>query len=122
MVPSLDEFRAFDPKDVRKWLESYTDLKKYGTTIESQGVTGCLLLAASVDGMMEVLKMNRMEADLLKSEVSKVIGGKSSTHVIMHETTRLEMHTHCLGAAWFCAADAVMMRSALEYCFPDCQP
>jgi hypothetical protein len=35
-----------------------------------------LLLAASVDAMMAVLSLNRMEADFLKSEVSKIIGGK----------------------------------------------
>jgi hypothetical protein len=76
MVPTLDEFRAFDSTGVRKWLETYKELKKYGTTIEREGVTGCLLLAASVDAMMAVLSLNRMEADFLKSEVSKIIGGK----------------------------------------------
>ena len=76
MGPSLNDFRAFTAKDVKKWVEMYPELQKYGPVMERENVTGRMLLKATEDAMKEGLGMNPIHAVFLRDEVTKIIEGE----------------------------------------------
>ena len=100
MDPSLHDFESFLAKDVRKWVEKYDELKKYGPAIEAKNVTGRVLLEASANAIKEDLGMTALHADFLKGKVSKIMEGERWAYT------------------WFFAV--VMTRSTLEHCVWAC--
>jgi hypothetical protein len=74
--PSLEEFKSFTSKDVKKWVEKYEELEQYGPAMEDKVVTGRVLLEATEDDMKDDLRMTSMHARFLRREVSKIIEGE----------------------------------------------
>lgn len=76
MDPSPQEFESFTAKDVRKWMERYSELQTYGPAIETKDVTGRVLIDAPAIAIKEDLSMTATHAEFLKRRVSKIMEGE----------------------------------------------
>ena len=77
MEPSLDKLKSFKSKDVRKWVQTYPELKKYGPAVERENVTGRILLEATTKALQDDLGMNSLHAAFLQGEVKRIIEGEA---------------------------------------------